>query len=214
MDEERIRNLRALFAKVETRLKNIEYNADGNLSIPCINQLRYVGNHLLEYLVEKKETDLTDAEGHCARALFDAYEVEALYYLKTFQKLQEDYNDLAITDCVSDYLRWCRIAAEAKNFVRQHSQSNGRGTYYDAFELHVTALQDIHPLLPHARDALNRKRRQGIIGTRWLWAGMIVGVLGLGFGLFAWMKPDLGKELWVGVFGPMTATHVAPQPNR
>jgi hypothetical protein len=43
-----------------------------------VNQLRYAGNHLLEYLISSEESQLSEAEGHCSRALFDAYEVEAL----------------------------------------------------------------------------------------------------------------------------------------
>jgi hypothetical protein len=211
MDEERIRKLRELYAKVENRLKTIEYHADGNLSIPCVNQLRYVGNHLLEYLVSKSDAELDEAESHCYRALFDAYEVEALYYLKLFLDLQEEYGELTIADCISQYLDWCRIAEEAQEFVRQHTQTDGRGAYYQAFDIHVTALRGIRPLLPHARDALNKKRREGVIASRFAWGGTILGIAGIGFALLAWFEPDLGKEVWAKLTGSASQVHAATQ---
>ena len=196
MDLDRIGRLKDLFAQVEHRLKRIEYHADGRLNIPCVNQLRYVGYHLLNYIVADNEHEILEAEDHCARALYDAYEVEALYYLKTFQDFQAEFIDLPIADSVAEYLIWCEAHESIAEFVRTHTQSHGRGAYYAGLAPHIEKLEAIQKLLPHARNALNKQRRNHSKDNRLAIVATVVAVLALIIGSAAWFFPDAGKDFY------------------
>ena len=80
----KLRQIVGLFDQAENLLKEVE-KVCGDLTVPSINQLRYVGYHIARAIVAQHDDSFFDelkkAENHCKRAIYDAYEVGILYFL-------------------------------------------------------------------------------------------------------------------------------------
>ena len=91
------------FKKAEKAVKEVEY-IHTELTMPAVNELRYAGYHVSNYLENTELTDeLNRAVGHCKRAIYDAYEASILYNIKEFRAFKEDYGKVVISEVLADY---------------------------------------------------------------------------------------------------------------
>ena len=160
MDLERIKRLHQLYSDAEQRIKVVEFRAMAKLPIGCVNELRYAGHHVLNYLLENKESEWDEATVHCSRALYDACELEALYYLTSFKAFKLQFKDMAIAEVIAPYLTWQQVHTDTMEFVAKHTRTDGRGRFYQELLPYIEKLYEVQKLLPAARESLLKKQQQ------------------------------------------------------
>jgi len=109
-----------LFSIAEARIKQIEHLGLG-LTLPAVNQLRYVACHLLRFdrseSEKEKQEELRKANNHCERAIYDAVETGIIYCLEELREFQKDYKLVGITDIVPSYLDIRAKANEVSRYI-------------------------------------------------------------------------------------------------
>lgn len=114
MDNQDYKRVHDLFTLAEQRVKLIE-QLDYEIVIPALNQLRYVGQHVLEALFLEEGAERTrhiqEAETHASRVAYDALEAGTLDLLMEFEqfkkRLPHDNNRRHHTGLLR-YVRSCR----------------------------------------------------------------------------------------------------------
>ncbi|MBF0184121.1 MAG: hypothetical protein HQM06_07015 [Magnetococcales bacterium] len=145
MDSIEINEIYTLYAKAEEYIKRTECNPEVNIIIPAINELRYAGRHLLTYLSKNGVEQLRRAKTHCQRAIYDASEAPVLYYMREFQKFQQDYAKEPIVTVWKDYLEVCiRIdqIQESNARVNTSGRQNPESMDDNRADNYATALKD------------------------------------------------------------------------
>ncbi len=102
----KISTLIEIFADAENKIKSIERETS-ELSIPSVNQLRYVAYHLIEILKNSENIDeeLDKAINHAKRAKYDVLEISCLYYLEEIKEFQDNYSQYTETiDILPEYI--------------------------------------------------------------------------------------------------------------
>lgn len=199
MNAHRLHELRELWREAEKQIKIVEDRGDGKLSIPSVNQLRYVSYHVLNHVLDGSEADLLEAAHHCGRALYDCFEMEALFYMKSFAAFQHDFPKEPISDTVPEYFKWIAAHEAAQVFIRTHTQSDGRYQYYEQFAPYIEQLSVINKHLPRAREAINKKRQKDSWTMRIAVLGLIASMLSLAYSVAPSYWNDLLSHLWIKV---------------
>jgi hypothetical protein len=105
--KQELKTLHELFSKAESICKKVETGLGEGVIIPAINQLRYAGQHLVEACVLNEPSgqaaEITKAQGHCKRAIYDASEASVLITKKQFENYREEFKEIVIGDVVKDY---------------------------------------------------------------------------------------------------------------
>lgn len=150
------------FREAEKRLKVIEWQ-DGELDIPAINELRYVGNHIFNALycngISEQYEQLKRAERHCKRANYDAIELGLIDLMEKFRCFHEEYRDIAVADIVPGYIQMM-TEVRATRTLLSVAPGDSRDDYYnDAWEK-LLRLKDIWELLEASHDELSKRRNR------------------------------------------------------
>jgi len=160
---EKIDELRLCFKGAEKRIKDIELETS-ELTIPSINQLRYVAYHLIEGFSttiddEKIFEEIKKALHHCQRAKFDAVEVGLTYHLDLIRIFQEKYNATTETiEIVPNYIQLMRKAQQASNALQGiGDEDKDRKEYYDSITPHYKELKFISVELMNAEPLITKK---------------------------------------------------------
>jgi hypothetical protein len=181
-----------LFDLAERRVKEIE-RLDGNLSIPSINQLRYVGYHLARALCRDSDADISieihKSDNHCRRAIYDAHEIGIIFLLESIKKFAERHRDhaSAVMAVIPSYADDLAAADEAAEFIDdiQKNHRDDREAYYEQSEPHYKTLRKIGARLnkadPLVSQRTEEKRRQSIRETRRFLAVIALSFAGLVF---------------------------------
>lgn len=132
------------FREAEERVKQIEWRA--GLDIPSINELRYVGFHLIKAVQSNDATEqdeqLRRAFRHCRRAEYDAVELGILSCLGYIQEFQENYRDLPVIDHVEDYQEMLGMCEKIKSRQENSIESEYRDEYYkEIYEDYMTLIK-------------------------------------------------------------------------
>lgn len=192
--KEKLREIVGLFDRAEQRVKEVE-RLDGSLSIPSINQLRYVGYHLARALCEEADevsftSELSKAENHCRRAIYDAHEVGVIHLLESIKafKLRHASNSSSVIEVVPTYAEDLAAATKAANFIDEvkANHPDDRDAYYAEAEPHYSRLLGIEQTLSageplivtSAENKLKEDKRQ----TRRFIATVLLSLLGLSVG--------------------------------
>ena len=140
----------SLFDIAESKIKEIE-RLCGELSIPSLNQLRYVGYHLTKAIAHDNEPHIFSEEikcskNHAKRAIYDTYEAGILYLLVEIKDFQlSSSNSSQLINALPNYMELCAKAQEASNFLQKvRLEERDREKYYDQCEPHIEALKNIH----------------------------------------------------------------------
>lgn len=191
IDKDRLKELSDLFTEAEAKVKEVE-EIDGDIVVPSINELRYVGYHLMRALAAEHpviEQELNKAADHARRAIYDAAEAQVIFFLEKVKSFQERHRKAAsVTDVVSDYLALMRQVEQAKKRISETRQENlpvNRAEYYQQCEPHILALKDIVVQLELAEPEIAKKERKSARNFIFLVAGTIAGVAGAAGGIAA-----------------------------
>lgn len=162
--KEKVDELRICFKDTEKRIKDIELETS-ELSIPSINQLRYVAYHLIEGFNPDIENDekvfeeIKKALHHCQRAKFDAIEIGLTYSLDNVRIFQEKYNAMTETlTIIPNYIELMRKTQEASITLQSiRDEDKEREEYYDDIFPHYEALKAISIELFNAEPMIIKK---------------------------------------------------------
>ena len=150
-----------LFDEAENLLKEVE-KICSDLSIPSINELRYVGYHIARSLVAQNadsfSNEIKKAENHCKRAIYDAYEVGILYFLdeiKCFKKNNGSRSEI-VCQVLPDYMDCLKASDEAvaKITAIERDCKDSRERYYQEIRPYYQTLYDIQKKLNYAESTI------------------------------------------------------------
>lgn len=139
-----------LFDEAELKIKEIE-RLCGELTIPSLNQLRYVGYHLTKAIIHDDNQVVFDEElkcskNHAKRAIYDTYEAGILYLLEKIEDFQLKTADSSQTiNALPNYTELCVKAQAASDFLQKvRLEKKEREEYYDKCEPHISALKNVY----------------------------------------------------------------------
>lgn len=177
----RVAEILSLFQKAEERLKKAEHQCNG-LHIPSLNELRYVGHHLLNGLnavvPSEIEYEFQEAESHCKRAIFDAVEIRLIDHLQRIERFEYDFREIEIVHIVTDYLALRGKYLAVKKTLREVDQTC-REEYLEKCEEHLAHLESFTEAIdlakPELQKAIARERKD----SRTVLINITIGLLGL-----------------------------------
>ncbi|WP_122571473.1 hypothetical protein [Pseudomonas viridiflava] len=167
-----------LFQLAEEKIKLVE-NLNQELSIPAINELRYAGYHMTQYLSGQVEADaqLSKAENHCKRAIYDAVEAGITHQLELIKLFQHDFRNLIITETISRYGEIKKEVKAARDLIlTPRDNSKDRSEYYAECSSHLENLRRAHDELEFYRDDL-LKRLQKTNRDVWMYRATLAMLL-------------------------------------
>jgi len=170
-----------LFANAEKAIKLVELT-HSELIIPAVNELRYVGYHITNYIKNPEKTEEIDkAVGHCKRATFDAYEAGIIYYIREFQKFKDDYATVMITEVVPKYIEYCKGVIDTIDFINKTDKDTRHKNYIHCAELFDNLsgmLKDLDIARAELNKLLKKERRNSLVAICAILA-LIVAIVGI-----------------------------------
>lgn len=168
-----IKGIVALFDKAENKVKEVEQFAQ-ELSIPSINELRYVGYHLARAMCESDEHELScqieKATGHCKRAIYDAHEIGIIYMLERVRLFKDAYSPHAssVLEVIPAYTEELSNSNKASKFIAEIKEQHrdNRDDYYEVCVPHYETLRDIVERLSEAEPLINTKITEKVAKDR------------------------------------------------
>ena len=188
--QSKIEELNQCFKETEKKVKQLElYTLE--LSIPSINQLRYVSHHLLKasdinnLSVDIVQEEIKKALHHCQRAKFDAIEIWITHLLGEIKKFEEQYSSIKETqDVITNYVGYLTDAqntVDALNIISDEEKD--RKEYYDNIIPHYEKLQKIVNEFKNSKPLIatliedNNKEKNRV--RRHFTINVIIGILGI-----------------------------------
>jgi len=186
------------FTKAEAAIKFATMATPEGVSVPAINQLRYAGKHVarsFDCTGAMAVHEMTMAVHHTKRAVFDAMDATAQYYLERCRQYESEYRSVNIVAFIPSYIvdaakmdeiveamtkeDIARFDPELDDVCDQRCVSTIPPAYISQKEQQIEDLKEIHHRWKAARaniDAhISRERRK----DRILIAGLIVAILTL-----------------------------------
>lgn len=189
--------LARLYRQAEEKIKLVE-NLSQELSIPAVNELRYAGYHMVQYLsgAGEPEIELKKAQNHCKRAIYDAVEAGITHQLEMIRIFQHDFKVLILSDFIPNYPALQKQIREARDLIlAPKSDRNDRAAYYEECVAHLENLRgSLDKLDEHREELLKRlklKNRSSIATWSMLAATLIATVIGATFAALAYLKPPI-----------------------
>lgn len=180
-----------LFRLAEEKIKLVE-NLNEELPIPAINELRYAGYHMAQYLAGGPDADeqLAKAQNHCKRAIFDASEAGVTHQLEVFRVFKHDFRPLIVSETVPDFAQIEAQVRDAKKLIlTPRNESDSREAYYEQCSVHLAKLREANERLDlHREDLLKALKRMNWMARTYYFAaagvaiafvGVVIGALSL-----------------------------------
>ena len=160
--ETQYRRLQVLYKKAEDAIHTLGIENSG-VDVSAINELRYVGNHLLTALTTSDEQihneNIQRAKRHCKRALYDAYDGAIFYQIELFKQFKSDYATTPILDVLTDIVEIEQSFKQAKSLLKQaRNNFDNREEYYAKVEKVYPSIEKAVERVEAAREELNKKR--------------------------------------------------------
>ena len=128
------------FKDTEKMIKKFE-KTHRQLPIPSVNELRYVGYHILKATTETSEVAIKEniekALNHCKRAKFDTFEASSMILLEELKIFNESYGKVIETQTViSNYVDKLSEIDEIKDALEEivSADYENREKYYQEIE--------------------------------------------------------------------------------
>ncbi len=119
VDNADLKEIQDLYSIAEKSIKRIEIYE--GLAFPPVNELRYVGQHLLVALnssdADEIKNNVHEANDHCRRSIYDAKEIGILYLLRRIMAFQERNKFISITEIFPEYISMMQRVSEIQKFV-------------------------------------------------------------------------------------------------
>jgi uncharacterized protein (UPF0332 family) len=156
-----------LIRTAENKLKEAE-RLDTKLTIPSVNQLRYVAFHLAEALCSRDDasfaSEMGKAKNHCYRAIYDSHEMIIIYYLESIKVFREKYaENLSIVHKVlPSLIDYLNSADDAREYISgiDRGAIMSRDEYYRNADPHCKALASISRHFGAAEPVIQSKIRE------------------------------------------------------
>ena len=155
---DKIATLIEIFTDAENKIKSIERETS-ELSIPSINQLRYVAYHLIEILKNSENIDeeLDKAINHAKRAKYDVLEISCLYYLEEIKEFQDKYSQYTETiDILPEYIKLMTDTQKNADEINKIDEKD-KIQYYEKISSFNEKLKSISRTLNNAIPLINKK---------------------------------------------------------
>lgn len=184
---ERFAGLYELFRQAEIQLKQTE-EIDRNLTIPAVNELRYVAFHLLRALSEQDsngfDADIERAENHAKRAIYDAAEASILSLLEKAEAYQADFRTLeCTTEVLPNYVDLLRQLEKIRRGVSDIRASEelylNRQQYYPQVIESIADLRELVATLEQADPLIRVKSRKKAIQLLLLVISVLAAIFGI-----------------------------------
>lgn len=189
--------LARLFRQAEEKIKLVE-NLSQELSIPAVNELRYAGYHMAQYLSGngESEIELRKAQNHCKRAIYDAVEAGITHQLEMVRIFQHDFKVLILSDFIPNYPALQKQIREARDLIlAPKSDHSDRAAYYEECVAHLEKLRaGLDKLDEHREELLKRlklRNRSSVATWSMLTATLIATVIGATFAALGYLKPPI-----------------------
>lgn len=190
-----VTELARLYRQAEEKIKLVE-NLSQELSIPAVNELRYAGYHMVQYLSGNgdSEIELKKAQNHCKRAIYDAVEAGITHQLEMIRIFQHDFKVLILSDFIPNYPALQKQIREARDLIlAPKSDRNDRAAYYEECVAQLENLRaGLDKLDEHREELLKRLKlsnRSSVLTWSMLTATLIATVVGAIFAALAYLKP-------------------------
>ncbi|MBX8531686.1 hypothetical protein K5D32_18590 [Pseudomonas cichorii] len=204
----RAKALVRLFQLAEEKIKLVE-NLNQELSIPAINELRYAGYHMTQFLAstgEEADKQLGKAENHCKRAIYDAVEAGVTSQLEMIKVFQSDFRNVIISETITRYPQIRKQIKAARDLIlTPRDPATDRSEYYEQCSIHLEIMREAHDELESYREELIQRIEQQNKEARnrqVAFATLLVALAGSGYAGLAYHKPS-----------PTTITHTVPAIN-
>jgi len=155
---DKIATLIEIFTDAENKIKSIERETS-ELSIPSINQLRYVAYHLIEILKNSENIDeeLDKAINHAKRAKYDVLEISCLYYLEEIKEFQDKYSQYTETiEILPEYIKLMTDTQKNADEINKIDEKD-KIQYYEKISSFNEKLKSISRTLNNAIPLINKK---------------------------------------------------------
>ncbi|MDD4029773.1 MAG: hypothetical protein PHX86_08765 [Caldisericia bacterium] len=123
--DKQIKKIRRLFEETENIQKSSGFYG-GKLFFPIVNELRYCGNHVLNALAltnaEDIDCQLMEAEDHCNRAKYDAYECSIIVLTRKFEKFYDIYKTVGIPTIIPNFVEFIKLNQSLQDFFRTNNK--------------------------------------------------------------------------------------------
>lgn len=156
--KDKIATLIEIFTDAEHQIKSVERETS-ELSIPSINQLRYVAYHLIEILKNSENIDeeLDKAINHAKRAKYDVLEISCLYYLEEIKEFQDKYSQYTETiDILPEYIKLMTDTQKNADEINKIDEKD-KIQYYEKISSFNEKLKSISRTLNNAIPLINKK---------------------------------------------------------
>lgn len=190
-----VAELARLYGQAEEKIKLVE-NLSQELSIPAVNELRYAGYHMVQYLSSngEPEAELRKAQNHCKRAIYDAVEAGITHQLEMIRMFQQDFKSLILSDFIPDYPALQKQIKSARDLILSpKAERADRAAYYEECVAHLENLRaGLDKLDEHREELLKRLKignRSAILHWSMLTATLIAAVVGAVFTALAYLQP-------------------------
>ncbi|MBK1645098.1 hypothetical protein CKO25_10630 [Thiocapsa imhoffii] len=184
---ERFATLASLFQQAEVQLKQAE-EIDRNLTIPAVNELRYVAFHLIRALSEQGrdgfDSDIERAENHAKRAIYDATEASILALLEKAEVYQLEFRSLeCTTEVLPNYVDLLKRLESARRGIAQVRATEehylNRQQYYPEVLGYISGLRDLVATLEQADPLIRMKSRKRAVHFYLMVASLVAAILGI-----------------------------------
>ncbi|MHA5986296.1 hypothetical protein ACVSMR_05660 [Pseudomonas aeruginosa] len=215
-----VTELARLYRQAEEKIKLVE-NLSQELSIPAVNELRYAGYHMVQYLSGdgEPEVELKKAQNHCKRAIYDAVEAGITHQLEMIRIFQQDFKVLILSDFIPNYPALQKQIREARDLILAPKNAHkDRAAYYEQCVTHLENLRaGLDKLDEHREELLKRlkqRNRSSIANWSMLAATLVATVIGAIFAALAYLKPPVATTPSpAGASAVASSTQQPPKPK-
>ncbi|MDR0516416.1 MAG: hypothetical protein LBH25_05155 [Fibromonadaceae bacterium] len=162
-EADKFQNLKNLFDEAEFLEKELEIESSAYFQ-PSVNELRYAGRHLLQYLVSKKEEDYEESKVHILRAIYDARDMLLLLYYEKIKEFEKSYKSVSISSSITN---WVQIRARLNKTKMLSADPEFKNKNREEFDKIYNEVKNIWTLMdaaiPELDKQLNTFRRNTII---------------------------------------------------
>lgn len=136
-----LHSLQKLFKDAEAQAKSAELDYGNGPIIPAINELRYAGSHIINFLCaatpEEQKHELDKAFRHCKRSIYDAVEARLMVSFERYKSFRDKYQDLNLLSHIPNILEMTTIAQEIERMIGARQPDETKDEHYSRLiELH------------------------------------------------------------------------------
>jgi hypothetical protein len=149
----KFQNLKKLFDEAEFLEKELEIESSAYFQ-PSVNELRYAGRHLLQYLIGKKDDDYDESKAHISRAIYDARDMLLLLYYDKIKEFEKSYKSVSISNSIAN---WIQVRARLNKIKTLSADPEFKNKNREEFDKTYNEVKDIWALMDAAVPELDKQ---------------------------------------------------------